>query len=442
MQPLKSLLGGLMSFRFFFLCFGILGIQFLNAASSIGVVSLAIGDSYKALVENAIKNKVQYCQLHGYDFYCPEHSLDSSRSPLWSKIPAILKAMENSEHQWIFWTDADALFTNFAYKLEEFIDENYLFIVSKDVYDINTGHFFIRNCERAKQLLRDMYAREECVSHEWAEQMAFICEYREKPEVRAFTKLIPQRLINSYPPELLLHSDKPDICIHKKGDFIIHFPSLKGEYLKKCIDTYVKKVVNSYDFLTLGNYFKLYGFQKESINFYLGEKVLTRPKRRQMRECLLGKSSIKRIACWGLHRGGVTDIFFRRCRDLDILLSFDAISCPETLVAKEFFSRKYREKFVFCEKDCLEETLVADKPFDLIYIDSHRGDKGCLSDLEKIRFLADSETILWINNYTDSVHEAVSKAVENGLIKILAIHHSQNKNDIRVWCEAQYKMER
>lgn len=433
-----------MKFKNIFFCLLSLGTHFLGAASSIAVVSVAIGDTYREIVAETIKNKALYCNIHGYDFCYHETSLDPSRPPAWSKVLALLEAMENEEHKWLFWTDADALFTNLAYNLEDLVDDNYIFIVSEDFNWINTGNFFIRNCDRAKQLLRDMYAHEECIPHSWAEQLAFKYEYEQKPEVRAFTKIIPQRLLNSYPRVLVPEHVDPDISVHKEGDFIIHFASARNESLKSLVKEYALKVVNSNKFLVLDDYLRLHGFKLSSRHSSVNEGYITNTQKKQMESRLLTYPWIRSIADIGLNSGHSADNFFNCCKKLDRFVSFDLNEHPYTKVAVDYFKRKYGEKFVFFSGD---SALTVPKyaksgqkgPFDLIYIDGNHSCDGCLTDIITMGSLAGPKTILWIDDYCDGVKKAVSKAEAQGVIELLCVHTSHDAEGTRIWVEAKYK---
>ena len=175
-----------------------LAIASLVYPSDIAIITLAAGEGYRNTVEIGIENKRQYCAMHGYDFICCEDHLDPSRPIPWSKILLVQEAMKNPKYKWIFWSDADSLITNLSIRLEDFIDENYNLIIGRDLHDINTGQFFLKNCHWSHQLLSNIYAHTECINHGWWEQQALILELRQNPELLKLTKILPQRLFNSY----------------------------------------------------------------------------------------------------------------------------------------------------------------------------------------------------------------------------------------------------
>ena len=207
---------------------------------NIAVISLAVGSKYKKAVGLGIENKRRYCELHGYDFFCAEESLDSSRPISWSKILLIQKVLENPKYKWVFWSDADSIIMNPKVPLERFIDEKYNLIIAK-TDEINAGQFFLKNCPWSLQLLSDIYSQTECIHHPWWEQQALILVLRKNPQLENLIKIVSPRLFNSGPSEttssLLSYSYQPE-------DFMIHFAGIRSlNYLSYLFYKYNKMVV-------------------------------------------------------------------------------------------------------------------------------------------------------------------------------------------------------
>lgn len=222
----------------------LLGLFLFNSlyASDIIVVTMSIGNEYSEMVNEAIKNKEEYCKKHGYDFICLQQSLDRSRPIPWSKVLLLLDVMENHSSKWIFWTDADALFMNFTKTLEQFIDDKYNLIITRDFNDINTGHFFLRNCDWSRRFLEVVYSHVEYINSPWWEQHGFIHEINHSKWVIEKTKIEPQRTFNSYPKELFGYLGKNEVIYHR-GDFIIHLPSAPRQSLKQLLHDYNKLAI-------------------------------------------------------------------------------------------------------------------------------------------------------------------------------------------------------
>lgn len=204
---------------------------FSVCASDVVMVSLAAGHRYRQIVAAGIENKKAYCKKQGYDLVICENFLDRSRPPPWSKIPLLLQVMEDRSHEWIFWTDADAIVMNFDVRLEQFIDENYNFILTRDLFSLNTGHFFIRNCEWSREFLKKVYEHKEFIFNSPWEQAAVIVEIENHPEWMEKTKIIPQRFINSYPIEVYrMHGFVDPDGLYQDGDFIMHFAGIRANH--------------------------------------------------------------------------------------------------------------------------------------------------------------------------------------------------------------------
>jgi hypothetical protein len=125
---------------------------------------------YDRLGVMAIVNRRQYCERHGYAFI-HDAPVPEDRPACWSKIPAILNALDN--YRWVLWADSDTLIFNFEKRIEDFCDERYdLVVQSQDnffevigvpkadglkVTPINTGVFLIQSTEWSRSFLREAY---------------------------------------------------------------------------------------------------------------------------------------------------------------------------------------------------------------------------------------------------------------------------------------------
>jgi hypothetical protein len=212
---------------------------YLCAASDILVLSMVIGDEYSELVKRAVENKQAYCQKHGYDFICLNRSLDNTRPIPWSKILFIKSIMKKYPSKWIFWTDADSLFMDFSRRLEEFVDEEHNLIITRDLNAINSGQFFLKNCDWSYQFLKVVYDHTEYIHHHWWENQGFIHEIENTDWVSKKVKILPQRVFNSYAQE----EYGLELACYYKGDFIIHFAGVRGVKLREYLEKYSDMVI-------------------------------------------------------------------------------------------------------------------------------------------------------------------------------------------------------
>lgn len=153
-------------------------------------------------------NKRAYCRHWGYEFIERTEKLDD-RPPAWSKLP-LLQALLPS-YDWVFWTDADALFMRQDIALTDMIDDAADFIWSEDINGPNAGQFFLRSCPASFELLRAANARDDLTDHPWWEQEAL------RQSVAAGVaplrvKVVPLNQFNSPEGRFV------------EGDFIVHMP--------------------------------------------------------------------------------------------------------------------------------------------------------------------------------------------------------------------------
>ena len=157
--------------------------------------------------------------------------------------------MEETEADWIFWTDADSFIMNDRISLEKFIDHDYDMLIGSDFIGLNAGQFLIKNCDWSKDFLKRVYTitvdrwweEIETSGLGWSDQTAIMIQLKRSEADKKHVKILPQRAINSYAPEIWSKEDpNNEICWHQ-GDFLIHFAGIKNEKLIKLINKYSKK---------------------------------------------------------------------------------------------------------------------------------------------------------------------------------------------------------
>ncbi|KAH7846925.1 hypothetical protein Vadar_019803 [Vaccinium darrowii] len=83
---------------------------FVVTGSQAGPCKNPIGDN---LLLRLFKNKVDYCRIHGYDIFYNNVFLHPKMVNVWVKLPVLRATMlAHPEAEWIFWVDADAVFTD------------------------------------------------------------------------------------------------------------------------------------------------------------------------------------------------------------------------------------------------------------------------------------------------------------------------------------------
>jgi hypothetical protein len=143
--------------------------------------------------------------------------LDHSRNGGWSYLVAIARALQY--HPWAMRMDADAMFMRGDVDYTQFCDPNYDLIFCEPVNGLNAGIFFAQRTEATMAFLDRVYARVDCVNHDWQEQMAIMRLMAEGKlnDVRiSVRKDCPFNRFVSVPP------------VYRPGDFVAHAAGLKG----------------------------------------------------------------------------------------------------------------------------------------------------------------------------------------------------------------------
>lgn len=414
-------------------------------ASDIAVVTLVVGDKYAQTVKVGTDSKRLYCKQHGYDFICGDTHLDPSRPIPWSKIKLIEKVMENPKYKWIFWTDADSIIMNQAVRLEDLIDENYNFIITKDPYGLNTGQFFIKNCPWSRELLKKVYNdHPDCIHHNVWEQMAFINEFKRDARYNDSIKILPQRLMNSFAPEYC----NDQMVTYQKGDFIIHFAGIRDYatslQLSRMFQVHGPNIIDDFKSLGLDYYLGIYGYKLSSKHSNNNEGFMTSAQRKQFESQLALYPNITSVLEIGLNGGHSAENFFRSCKNLERFLSFDIEMHAYTKVAVEYFKRQARDRFIYVKGDSNEQVPMyarehLQEKYDLIYVDGNHSAQGCLNDILNCKALAHESTLLWVDDYNfPCIRDVVAKLVIDKVVAIDQVFSSVDAGGAREWVQLRY----
>jgi len=204
--------------------------------------------NYQSLADITIQNKKDYCDLHGYEFI--DFSIaknNTGKHVAFSKFYAALKKMYN--YDWIFYNDLDSLIMNYNIKLESFIDNNYDMIVSYDINGLNSGQWFVKNSPWAHSFMKKVFCRDEFNEFGgWADQIAFCNTWLYSGEAMQKTKVVPQKLFNSYLYETFGKNDEGDSPYwpqgqFQKGDFCLHFCGMPHDMRESYIKQYLPMVI-------------------------------------------------------------------------------------------------------------------------------------------------------------------------------------------------------
>lgn len=111
----------------------------------------------------SIKNKMDYCRIHGIELYYNMDKIDDEMLGWWVKTFLTHMLMkQHPEIDWFWWMDSDAIFTDMSFQLPLKKYENYNMVMhgwNDAVYDkrswlgLNAGVYLIRNCQWSMDLL-------------------------------------------------------------------------------------------------------------------------------------------------------------------------------------------------------------------------------------------------------------------------------------------------
>ena len=183
--------------------------------------------NYSDLAALTDQSKKEYCDRYGYQFHVLTEMKYSTITGF-NKIHYALDLFkQHPEIEWLLFSECDAMITNFTVQIPDRIDNDYHFIVPVDRLNINSGNFLARNSEQGRAYLQMIIDKEaEYTTVEWAEQQVIIDTIDEWLHV---LKIVPQRYMNSYEPEIYDYCDaRFDILGNsgawEPGDWIVHWP--------------------------------------------------------------------------------------------------------------------------------------------------------------------------------------------------------------------------
>lgn len=176
------------------------------------------------------KNKVPYCERHG--FYAYARVIEAYAKIGFEKFKmaqfVFNHKIKGERIDWVWATGCDSLVTDFTNDLSGVINTNKSFIVATDINGINADSFFVKNdvtgrfiVERALEL-ESVYDTEQHVIDD------LIIEYP------SMFQIVPQRVLNSYNYDIYgtpeeLRKDK--LGTHgqwRYGDLLIHWPGFNA----------------------------------------------------------------------------------------------------------------------------------------------------------------------------------------------------------------------
>jgi len=196
------------------------------------------------------KNKVPYCQQHGYVYYNRTQDFDTARPGMamtqYEKIYVALDMLEAvPDISWLWWLGTDTMITNFSIKIEHRIDNDYDFMICVDNNGLNACSFLVKNSQAGKNILKAVIADQPNGLRHWDQEQWSISNMLGFPGTsdprwprgehiqvttayRSQVKLLPQRYMNSFDYSLYHYNSDCDRLGNsgqwQSGDWLVHWP--------------------------------------------------------------------------------------------------------------------------------------------------------------------------------------------------------------------------
>lgn len=218
-------------------------------------------EAYAGLGAITSPNKEEYCQKWGYYYFCktegfayPNYNNGNRHDQLmgFEKLQMILDLFEEKpDLDWIHWTGADLIVTNYNVRIENIVDDSYHMIVCVDINGMNVDSMIVKNSRVGRGLMRWVLDNIETYRHaNWYEQQALIDFFFKAPLARDIIKILPQRVMNSYDYTLYRVYDNMPHVDHtgtngqwQPGDFMFQAPGLSVEDRIRVMQHYIQRVI-------------------------------------------------------------------------------------------------------------------------------------------------------------------------------------------------------
>jgi hypothetical protein len=179
-------------------------------------------EDYQPLADVTLPGKQIYCQRYGYDLISGVHA--GVQNIGWDRIAVVAEWL--NKYDAVMWIDCDAVIMNYAKPLTDLMQPGDQFLVTADMYGINTGTFIAFNTPLVHQFLYAVrHAGPRLVEgHHWGEQEAII-RLLQSPPYNELARFLPQNAMNSYLNSMM---GRPDWFMgnYQPGDFIVHLAGL------------------------------------------------------------------------------------------------------------------------------------------------------------------------------------------------------------------------
>lgn len=186
------------------------------------VVCTEYSPSYQEIADITLPVMEEYCQKHRYGFEAlkiPDNDFAYRKHDYFSYLLS-------TDIDVIFYIDVDCLITNYNYRVEDFIDDDHDFFITKDANEVNGGSMILKNTGRGRWINELILSKRGLYENEQNVINAFI----HSPQFNQFIKILTHPSINSYRYDF--YQEFPNVRGREEGhwhpgDFILHVPALE-----------------------------------------------------------------------------------------------------------------------------------------------------------------------------------------------------------------------
>lgn len=209
-------------------------------------------DNYKELSNITWENKKKYADKHGYSIFLKQESsmLKNKLVLGFEKIYYIMKMLEKSDFEWIFFVGCDTLIMNYTLKIEDHIlsnaSNNESFIVATDCNGINMDSFMVKNDEIGKKIFKECWEARAYYNDKWCYEQKWFWDNHSK--YSESIKIVPQKTMNSYLSKKLYPNQTPFDGLgtsseFEHGDFLLHFPGTDLKKRLKLVNHFIPSII-------------------------------------------------------------------------------------------------------------------------------------------------------------------------------------------------------
>jgi hypothetical protein len=199
-------------------------------------------NTMQEVFELTLPSKQRYAKKHGYDLLSLNSFGEDKNKIFGSKnigFLRVVRCFEMLEHyDAIMWVDADAIITNYDYKIQDFIQEDPTLIVSWDwsgKRTFSTGNFILRNTEKTKQLFNVFLQVGDFVikNNEWGEEQTTFNLIYNSTELQNTISVLDHKFLNSIPTREMFigkWGSRPIPYPWSKESFLSHITGISNEH--------------------------------------------------------------------------------------------------------------------------------------------------------------------------------------------------------------------